>query len=120
MGNPHAVLLVDNVDTAPVAELGPLIEKHERFPNRVNAGFMQIIARNHIRLRVYERGTGETLACGTGACAAVAVGHKLGMLDKKVKVDLPGGTLLIRWEGEKTPLWITGPAAYVFEGKMEL
>ncbi len=120
MGNPHAVLLVDNIDTAPVAELGPLIEKHERFPNRVNAGFMQIISRNHIRLRVYERGAGETLACGTGACAAVAVGRKLGILDQKVKVDLPGGTLLIRWEGEGTPLWMTGPATYVFEGKMEL
>ncbi|MBI2778534.1 MAG: diaminopimelate epimerase [Gammaproteobacteria bacterium] len=120
MGNPHAVLLVDNVDTAPVAELGPLIEKHERFPNRVNAGFMQIIASNHIRLRVYERGTGETLACGTGACAAVAVGRKLGMLDQKVKVDLPGGTLLIRWEGGETPVWMTGPATYAFEGKMEL
>lgn len=120
MGNPHAVLLVDNVDVAPVAALGPLIEKHERFPNRVNAGFMQIIASNHIRLRVYERGTGETLACGTGACAAVAVGRKLGMLDQKVKVDLPGGTLLIRWEGGETPVWMTGPATYAFEGKMEL
>ncbi len=120
MGNPHAVLLVDNVDTAPVAELGPLIEKDERFPNRVNAGFMQIISRNHIRLRVYERGAGETLACGTGACAAVAVGRQRGILDQEVKVDLPGGTLLIRWEAEGTPLWMTGPATYVFEGKMEL
>lgn len=120
MGNPHAVLLIDDVTAAPVAELGPLIEKHARFPSRVNVGFMQILDRGHIRLRVYERGTGETLACGTGACAAVAVGRKRGLLDERVRVDLPGGTLLIRWPGENDPVSMTGPAAYVFEGKMEL
>ncbi|MDX1250898.1 MAG: diaminopimelate epimerase [Gammaproteobacteria bacterium] len=120
MGNPHAVLLADDVTTAPVAALGPLIEKHARFPNRVNVGFMQILDRGHIRLRVYERGAGETLACGTGACAAVAVGRKRGLLDEVVRVDLPGGMLLIRWPGGTAPVSMTGPVAYVFEGNMEL
>ncbi len=137
MGNPHAVMQVDNVDTAPVATLGPQIEHHVNFPRRVNAGFMQIIDRGHIRLRVYERGVGETLACGTGACAAVVVGRQQGLLDETVTVDLPGGTLLIRWAGspsavgagtresgrwagEGMPVWMTGPAVSVFEGKIEL
>lgn len=120
MGNPHAVMQVDNIDTAPVATLGPQIERHASFPRRVNAGFMQIIDRSHIRLRVYERGVGETRACGTGACAAVAVGRKQGLLDETVTVDLPGGTLLIRLVEEGGPLWMTGPAVSVFEGKIEL
>lgn len=120
MGNPHAVMIVDNVDTAPVATLGPQVENHARFPRRVNAGFMQIIDRGHIRLRVYERGAGETLACGTGACAAVAVGRRRGLLDEAVTVDLPGGTLLIAWAGEGEPVWMTGPAVSVFEGKIEI
>ena len=120
MGNPHAIMQVDNVDTAPVATLGPQIEQHARFPRRVNAGFMQIIDRSHIRLRVYERGVGETRACGTGACAAVAVGRQQGLLDETVTVDLPGGTLLIRWAEEGRPVWMTGPAVSVFEGKIEL
>lgn len=120
MGNPHAVMQVDNIDTAPVATLGPQIERHASFPRRVNAGFMQIIDRSHIRLRVYERGVGETRACGTGACAAVAVGRKQGLLDETVTVDLPGGTLLIRLAEEGGPLWMTGPAVLVFEGKIEL
>ena len=120
MGNPHAVMQVDNIDTAPVAILGPQIERHASFPRRVNAGFMQVIDRSHIRLRVYERGAGETRACGTGACAAVAVGRQQGLLDETVTVDLPGGTLLIRWAGEGKPVWMTGPAVSVFEGKIEL
>jgi diaminopimelate epimerase len=120
MGNPHAVMQVDNIDTAPVATLGPQIERHASFPRRVNAGFMQIIDRSHIRLRVYERGVGETRACGTGACAAVAVGRQQGLLDETVTVDLPGGTLLIRLVEEGGPLWMTGPAVSVFEGKIEL
>ncbi len=125
MGNPHAVMQVDNVDTASVATLGPKIEHHASFPRRVNVGFMQIIDRGHIRLRVYERGVGETRACGTGACAAVVVGHQQGLLDETVSVDLPGGTLLIRWAGagnsqSERPVWMTGPAVSVFEGKIEL
>ena len=130
LGNPHAVMRVDNVDSAPVTTLGPQIEHHASFPRRVNAGFMQIIDRDHIRLRVYERGVGETLACGTGACAAVVVGRQQGLLDETVTVDLPGGTLLIRWAGSPSaagarmpvwmPVWMTGPAVSVFEGKIEL
>jgi diaminopimelate epimerase len=99
LGNPHAVLRVDDLDQAPVARLGPLIESHPRFPRRVNAGFMQILDPGHIRLRVFERGAGETLACGTGACAAVAVGRRLGLLDEVVRVTLPGGDLSIAWSG---------------------
>jgi diaminopimelate epimerase len=99
LGNPHAVLRVDDLDQAPVARLGPLIESHPRFPRRVNAGFMQILDPGHIRLRVFERGAGETLACGTGACAAVAVGRRLGLLDEVVRVTLPGGDLSIAWAG---------------------
>ena len=120
MGNPHAVILVDSVRMASVATLGPLIEKHSRFPNRVNAGFMEVVAPNHIRLRVYERGAGETLACGTGACAAVVIGRRWGLLEELVNVELPGGNLTIRWQGVNNPVWMTGPASRVFEGRIEL
>ncbi len=120
MGNPHAVLRVDNVDSAPVATLGPRIESHSRFPQRTNAGFMQVLTRDHIRLRVYERGAGETLACGTGACAAVVAGHVQGLLDNRVSVDLPGGQLVISWAGEGEPVFMTGPASRVFEGIIEI
>lgn len=120
MGNPHAVLVVDDVDTAPVHELGPKIEHHPRFPNRVNVGFMQIISRGHIKLRVFERGAGETLACGTGACAAVVSGNLSGLLDRRVKVELPGGTLNIEWGGEGKPLEMIGPAARVFDGEIHV
>jgi diaminopimelate epimerase len=120
MGNPHAVQLVADVDAAPVAEQGPLIERHARFPQRVNAGYMQVQDRGRIRLRVYERGTGETLACGTGACAAVAVGIRRGLLDARVRVSTRGGDLTIRWEGGDNPVWMTGPAVTVFEGEIEI
>jgi diaminopimelate epimerase len=120
MGNPHAVLLVDDVRGAPVACLGPQIETHERFPERVNVGFMQIIDATHIRLRVHERGVGETLACGTGACAAVVVGRLRGMLDERVGVDLPGGRLVISWAGGENHVMMTGPASSVFDGTIEL
>ena len=121
MGNPHAVQRVDDVDTAPVGELGPQIERHARFPKRVNAGFMQVLARDHIRLRVYERGVGETLACGTGACAAVAVGIRLGWLDARVDVDMRGGRLTLQWSGaDAASVQMTGPAETVFEGEIEL
>jgi diaminopimelate epimerase len=120
MGNPHAVMRVDNVRSAPVAELGPLIENHPRFPKRVNAGFMEVVAPDHIRLRVYERGAGETLACGTGACAAVAAGRRWGLLEETVRVELTGGDLTIRWQGDDNPVWMTGPAVRVFEGSIEL
>jgi diaminopimelate epimerase len=120
MGNPHAVLQVEDVDTAPVRELGPLLESHVRFPERVNVGFMQVVDRGHIRLRVFERGAGETLACGTGACAAAVIGRRWGLLDEQVRVDLPGGSLLIRWAGPGQPVWMTGPATTVFEGTIEL
>jgi diaminopimelate epimerase len=120
MGNPHAVQLVEEVDDAPVSAEGPLIERHPRFPRRVNAGYMQIVDRRHIRLRVYERGAGETLACGTGACAAVVVGIQRGLLDSSVEVSLRGGTLLVRWEGETQPVWMTGPALTVFDGEIDL
>lgn len=120
MGNPHVVHQVADVESAPVAELGPTMESHPMFPERVNVGFMQVIDPGHIRLRVYERGAAETLACGTGACAAVAVGRRWGLLGDEVKVDLPGGELLIRWQGEGQPLWMIGPATTVFEGKIAL
>ncbi|GAB4122780.1 MAG: diaminopimelate epimerase [Sideroxydans sp.] len=120
MGNPHAVLVVDDVETAPVARLGPLIEQHPRFPNRVNAGFMQVLDRGHIRLRVYERGAGETLSCGTGACAAVVAGIRRGLLDEVVNVATRGGTLTIRWAGGDQPVLMTGPAVAVFEGQINL
>jgi diaminopimelate epimerase len=120
MGNPHAVQVVHDVDSAPVAEQGPLIENHLAFPARVNAGFMQIVDRSHIRLRVYERGSGETLACGTGACAAAVAGITRGMLDSEVTVSTRGGELIIRWQGEDQPVWMTGPAETVFEGEINL
>jgi diaminopimelate epimerase len=120
MGNPHAVLRVDDVDSAPVTTLGPLIERHARFPNRVNAGFMQIVDKKTIRLRVFERGVGETLACGTGACAAVVYGRARGWLDRHVTVKLPGGELLIDWESEKHNVIMIGPATKVFEGRIYL
>ncbi|HSD60362.1 MAG TPA: diaminopimelate epimerase [Burkholderiales bacterium] len=120
MGNPHAVQQVSDLDAAPVAEQGPLIERHPRFPNRVNAGFMQVVGRGRIRLRVYERGAGETLACGTGACAAVVAGVQRGVLDSPVRVSTRGGDLIIRWDGEGQPVWMTGPAETVFEGEIEI
>ena len=120
MGNPHAVQVVANVDAAPVAEQGPLIENHPRYPQRANAGFMQVIDRKTIRLRVFERGAGETLACGTGACAAVAAGIARGLLDTPVKVRMRGGELTIAWDGSGRPLRMTGPAVTVFEGEIDL
>ncbi|TOI28906.1 diaminopimelate epimerase [Vibrio parahaemolyticus] len=118
MGNPHVVTVVDDVDTADVDTLGPLLESHERFPERVNAGFMQVVSRDHIRLRVYERGAGETQACGSGACGAVAVGILQGLLDESVKVSLPGGELHISWQGPGKQLFMTGPATHVFDGQL--
>ena len=120
MGNPHVVQVVDDVENAPVANQGPLIERHARFPKRVNAGFMQIVDRGHIKLRVYERGTGETLSCGTGACAAVAAGIRRGVLDDTVHVATRGGALTIHWAGAQTPVLLTGPAVTVFEGEINL
>jgi len=120
MGNPHAVQLVDDVDTAQVAVVGPLIETHARFARHVNAGFMQVVNRNHIRLRVHERGAGETLACGTGACAAVVAGIRLGLLDDRVDVDARGGRLTIQWAGGNASVLMTGPAETVYEGEIEL
>ena len=120
MGNPHAVLMVNDIDRAPVAHLGPLLERHGRFPQRVNVGFMQIVAPDHIRLRVFERGAGETLACGSGACAAVVVGRLWDRLSPNVRVELPGGVLEIHWAGEGASVMMTGPAATVFEGWIEL
>jgi diaminopimelate epimerase len=119
MGNPHAVQFVADVDAAPVASEGPLIEKHPRFPRRVNAGFAQVVDHAHIRLRVFERGAGETLACGTGACAAVVAGIQRGLLDARVRVTTRGGDLSILWEGEGKPVLMTGPAVTVFEGELE-
>ena len=120
MGNPHAVQIVADVDAAPVTSQGPLIERHERFPERVNAGYMQIVDRSHIKLRVYERGAGETLSCGTGACAAVVAGIARGRLDSPVKVDTRGGVLEIAWTGGAQPVSMTGPAQSVFEGEIEV
>lgn len=120
MGNPHAVLQVDNVQMAKVAKIGAGIENHPRFPKRANVGFMQVIDRKNIKLRVFERGVGETLACGTGACAAVAVGHIQQILDEKVTVELPGGKLMIQWQGLNSPMMMTGPGETVYEGFIEL
>lgn len=119
MGNPHGVMVVDDIETAPVETLGPLIEAHSSFPQKVNAGFMQIINRNHIKLRVYERGVGETKACGTGACGAVVSGQLRGLLDNTVQVDLPGGSLTIEWDG-KNDVIMTGPTSNVFEGRVNI
>jgi diaminopimelate epimerase len=120
MGNPHAVLLVDDVDAAPVAALGPVLESHALFPERANIGFMQILQRGHIRLRVFERGSGETLACGSGACAAAVVGMDWGLLESPVRVELPGGELSISWAGRGEPVLMTGPAVTVFQGVIAL
>jgi diaminopimelate epimerase len=120
MGNPHAVQVVGDVGRAPVAEQGPLIERHPAFPKRVNAGYMQVVARDHIRLRVWERGAGETLACGTGACAAVVSGIRRGLLDAAVRVTTRGGDLSIRWPGDGAPVMMTGDAVRVFDGEIEL
>ncbi len=120
MGNPHAVQVVDDVDVAPVGAQGPVIENHPRFPQRVNAGFMQVVGRQAIRLRVFERGAGETLACGTGACAAVVAGIARDLLDSPVRVSTRGGELTIAWGGQGTPVLMTGPAVNVFSGEIEL
>ena len=120
MGNPHAVQVVTDVETAPVGVQGPIIETHERFPQRVNAGFMQIIDQHHIKLRVFERGAGETLACGTGACAAAVAGIQLGQLQSPVTVQMQGGELSVQWEGDGSPVLMTGPAVTVFEGQLTL
>lgn len=120
IGNPHAILAVESVEAADVERLGPAIERHPRFPRRVNAGFMQIIDRSHIRLRVYERGAGETLACGTGACAAVAVGRRWGELERQVQVSVRGGELRVNWNGPGEHIWLTGPAQVSFAGHIEV
>ncbi|MFK0377194.1 diaminopimelate epimerase [Pandoraea sp. NPDC090278] len=120
MGNPHAVQVVDNVDTAPVETDGPLVERHPRFPRRVNAGFLQVVSQHEARLRVYERGAGETLACGTGACAAAVAGIRRGLLKAPVAIETHGGTLTIDWDGASGPVIMTGPAATVFEGTIEV
>ena len=119
-GNPHAVLRIADIAAAPVARLGPAIEIHPRFPQGANVGFMQIVDRARIRLRVFERGVGETRACGTGACAAVAVGRKQGLLEAEVRVDLPGGSAHVAWPGPGSPVWLTGPAVTVFSGMIEI
>ncbi len=118
MGNPHAVMLVDDIVQADVETLGPMIERHSRFPERVNAGFMQVVTPEHINLRVYERGAGETEACGTGACAAVVSGIKRGLLARNVTVSLPGGDLTIVWSDDVSSVWMTGPATHVFDGEI--
>jgi diaminopimelate epimerase len=120
MGNPHAVQVVDDVESAPVVALGSQIEVHPRFPERVNAGFMQIIDAHHIKLRVFERGSGETLACGTGACAAVVAGIQRGLLQSPVRVSARGGELHIAWQGGNSPVMMTGPAVTVFTGEVDL
>jgi diaminopimelate epimerase len=118
MGNPHAVMIVDDVQLADVERIGPLVEHHQQFPQRVNVGFMEIVNKNAIKLRVFERGSGETLACGTGACAAVVTGIKRGLLAREVTVTLPGGELLIAWPDDNSPVWMTGPAEHVFDGEI--
>ena len=120
MGNPHAILMVDDCDNAPVGSLGPLIESHERFPDRVNVGFLQVNSRTDAKLRVYERGVGETEACGSGACAAAVHGMQLGLLDSDVTLQLPGGKLTVSWEGGSSPVWLGGPTASVFDGNISL
>ena len=120
IGNPHAVLTVESVDAAPVATLGPAIERHARFPKRVNVGFMEVAGRSRIRLRVYERGAGETRACGTGACAAVAVGRRRGLLAAEVQVSVRGGELRVNWEGVGRSIWLSGPAEISYEGHLEV
>lgn len=120
MGNPHAVLQVESVEDAPVQTLGPLLESHDRFPNHANISFMQTVAPDRIKLRVFERGVGETMGCGTGACAAAVAGRRSGQLDDRVVVELPGGTVTVCWNGPGTPVWLTGGAITVFEGTVDL
>lgn len=120
IGNPHAVIRVRSVDVAPVDSVGPAMENHPRFPRRVNVGFLEILAPDHVRLRVFERGAGETLACGTGACAAVAVGRRHGPLAEEVRVDVPGGRLVVQWPGPGEQIWLTGPAETAFEGQVDI
>jgi diaminopimelate epimerase len=120
IGNPHAVIRVRSAQAAPVDTVGPAMENHPRFPRRVNVGFLEIVAPDHVRLRVFERGVGETQACGTGACAAVAVGRRHGPLAEEVRVDVPGGRLIVQWPGPGEPIWLTGPAETAFEGHVEL
>jgi len=120
MGNPHAVIQVPSVKSAAVDTIGPAVENHSRFAKRTNVGFMEVVSPTHIRLRVFERGVGETQACGTGACAAVAVGRRLGLLQEEVQVDAPGGRMLVRWPGPKETLWLIGPAVTVYEGTVEV
>jgi diaminopimelate epimerase len=120
LGNPHAVLTVESVDSAAVATLGPAIERHPRFPRRVNAGFLEILDRTHLKLRVYERGAGETLACGTGACAAAAIAHTRGLIDRQVRVEVRGGELRVNWAGRGEHIWLSGPAEVSFEGHVEV
>ena len=120
IGNPHAVIRVRSVRDAPVDSVGPAMENHARFPRRVNVGFLEIVAPDHVRLRVFERGAGETQACGTGACAAVAVGRRHGPLAEEVRVDVPGGRLIVQWPGPGEPIWLTGPAETAFEGHVEI
>lgn len=120
IGNPHAVIRVDSVATAPVDRLGPAVENHPQFPRRTNVEFLEIVTRAHVRLRVHERGVGETQACGTGACGAVAVGRQRGWLDAEVEVDVPGGRLAVEWQRADAPIWLTGPTATVFEGHTDL
>jgi diaminopimelate epimerase len=119
MGNPHAVTLVENTEQAEVMRIGPMVESHARFPERVNVGFMQIVQADYINLRVFERGSGETLACGTGACAAVVSGIRQGKLAREVTVKLAGGELKIAWPDETSSVWMTGPATHVFDGEIE-
>jgi diaminopimelate epimerase len=120
VGNPHVVVQVPDVDTAPVERVGAALGRHPEFPRRTNVGFMQVVNRGNIRLRVYERGVGETKACGTGACAAVAIGRRQGALDANVQVNLPGGAAQVSWEGPGAKLWLTGPATTVFTGSIEI
>jgi len=120
LGNPHAVLVVPSVEAAPVGALGPAIERHPRFPRRVNAGFLEIVDRTHLRLRVHERGAGETLACGTGACAAAAVARSRGLIDAGVRIEVRGGELRVNWEGRGAHIWLSGPAEVSFEGHVEV
>ncbi|MCG8613328.1 MAG: diaminopimelate epimerase [Pseudomonadales bacterium] len=120
MGNPHGVLVIDDVQTAPLESVGATLESHERFPERANIGFMEIVHPGFVKLRVFERGAGETMACGSGACAAVVAGRLRGLLDSRVEVKLPGGNLRIQWDGEGHPVLMEGPAAFVFEGQVRL
>jgi diaminopimelate epimerase len=120
MGNPHVVLRVPDVKSAPVERFGPTIERHRLFANRTNVGFMQVVDRRRIKLRVHERGVGETQACGTGACAAVAFGAKRDLLDSEVRVDLPGGSAIVSWSGPGQHIWLTGPATMVFTGSIDI